>query len=94
MAKNTGATISQTVENMLALKVSEDRESLTGSTVRKVYTRKLRELADHLGVSEAYMPRKIQAGTWDSRDLDRLADFFGMWPEDFVPGRQDEEKTE
>lgn len=94
MTKNTGATISETVENLLALRVSEDRESLAGSTVRKVYTMKVRELAKHLGVSEAYMPRKIQAGTWDSRDLDRLADFFEMWPEDFVPGRQDEAKTE
>lgn len=94
MTKNTGATISETVENLLALRVSEDRESLAGSTVRKVYTMKVRELANHLGVSEAYMPRKIQAGTWDSKDLDRLADFFEMWPEDFVPGRQDEAKTE
>jgi hypothetical protein len=86
---STGATISQTVENLLAIRVSEDRESLAGSTVRKVYTKKLKELADHLGVSLAYLPRKIQAGTWDAREIDQLADFFEMWPGDFVPGPED-----
>jgi hypothetical protein len=90
---STGATISQTVENLLAIRVSEDRDSLAGSTVRKVYTKKLNELADYLGISGAYMPRKIQSGTWNSGELDRLADFFGMWPGDFVPGPEDE-KTE
>lgn len=88
--KSTGATISETVENLLAIRVSEDRDSLAGSTVRKVYTDKLRELAAHLNVSVAYLPRKIQAGTWDSRELDKLADFFQMWPGDFVPGPEDE----
>ncbi len=87
---STGATISRTVENLLALQVSEDRESLAGSTVRKVYSKKLGELADHLGVSSAYLPRKIQAGTWDAKELDQLATFFDMWPGDFVPGPEDE----
>jgi len=89
--KSTGATISETVENLLAIRVSEDRDSLAGSTVRKVYAKKLKDLASHLGVSVAYLPRKIQAGTWDSRELDQLADFFEMWPGDFVPGPGDAE---
>ncbi|AXH66245.1 helix-turn-helix DNA binding domain protein [Streptomyces phage Satis] len=88
--KSTGETISQTVENLLAIRVSEDRESLAGSTVRKVYTKKLSELADHLGVSDAYLPRKIKAGSWDAKEIDQLADFFEMWPGDFVPGPGDE----
>lgn len=87
---STGATISQTVENLLAIQVSEDRDSLAGSTVRKVYTKKLRELAEHLGVSPDYMPRKLKAGTWDAGELDQLAEFFDMWPGDFVPGQEDE----
>lgn len=91
--KNTGATISETVENLLAIQVSEDRDSLAGSTVRKVYAKKLSDLASHLGVSTEYLPRKIKTGTWDSRELDKLADFFEMWPGDFVPGPEDE-KTE
>jgi len=86
----TGATISQTVENLLAIQVSEDRDGLAGSTVRKVYTKKLNELAAHLGVTPEYMPRKLKAGTWDADELDQLADFFGMWPGDFVPGQEDE----
>jgi hypothetical protein len=93
LMQSTGATISQTVENLLAIRVSEDRDGLAGSTVRKVYTEKLKELAKHLGVSEAYLPRKIQAGTWDAKELDQLAEFFEMWPGDFVPGPEDE-KTE
>jgi hypothetical protein len=32
------------------------------------------------------MPRKIQANTWTSGDLDCLASFFRMNPSDFVPG--------
>lgn len=87
---STGATISQTVENLLALQVSEDRDSLAGSTVRRVYTQKLTELADHLGVSRDYMPRKLKSGTWDAKELDQLAKFFNMWPGDFVPGPEDE----
>jgi|EndMetStandDraft_7_1072992.scaffolds.fasta_scaffold2454354_1 hypothetical protein len=90
---STGATISRTVENLLAIMVSEDRDRLAGSTVRKVYSEKLKALATHLGVSEAYLPRKIQAGTWDAKELDQLAEFFEMWPGDFVPGPEDE-KTE
>ncbi|MCP9209694.1 hypothetical protein [Streptomyces cucumeris] len=92
--KKTGQTISETVQNLLAIMVSEDRESLSKGTVRQVYSKKLRELAKHLGVSEPYMPRKILSGTWDADDLDKLADFFGTWPIEFVPGPHDEEKTE
>lgn len=91
---STGATISQTVENLLAQLVMEDRESLAGSTVRKVYSKKLKALADHLGISVAYLPRKIQAGTWDAREIDQLAEFFGMWPDEFVPGPEDEKTLE
>lgn len=91
--KSTGETISETVENLLAIRVSEDRESLAGSTVRKVYTKKLGELADHLGISGAYLPRKIKSGAWDAKEIDQLAEFFDMWPGDFVPGPEDE-KTE
>lgn len=91
---NTGATISQTVENLLAQLVSEDRESLVGSTVRKVYSKKLRNLADHLGISVAYLPRKIKAGTWGADDIDRLAEFFEMWPVEFVPGPEDDKNPE
>lgn len=90
---STGETVSQTVLNLLAIAVSEDRETLAGSTVHKVYAEKLRSLADHLGVSHAYMPRKLKAGTWTVDDLDRLAEYFGMWPVEFVPGPNDE-KTE
>ncbi len=90
---STGATISQTVENLLAIKVSEDRDGLARGTVRKVYSEKLEELAKHLGVSKDYLPRKIQAETWDAKELDQLAEFFNMWPGDFVPGPEDE-KTE
>jgi hypothetical protein len=88
--KSCGETISETVKNLLAIQVSEDRENLAKSTVRKVYTKKLKDLADYLGVSGAYMPRKLEAGTWDARELDKLADFFQMWPGDFVPGPEDE----
>ncbi len=88
--KSTGATISETVENMLAVQVSEDRDSLSGSTVRRVYTKKLGALAQHLGISRAYLPRKIQSGTWNAWEIDQLADFFNMWPGDFLPGPEDE----
>lgn len=88
---STGATISRTVENLLAIMVSEDRDRLAESTVRKVYSEKLKALAKHLGVSDAYLPRKIQAGTWDAKELDQLAEFFEMWPGDFVPGPGDAE---
>lgn len=91
---STGATISQTVENLLAQLVSEDRESLVGSTVRKVYSKKMGELADHLGISVAYLPRKIQAGTWDAKEIDKLSDFFEMWPVEFVPGPGDAKSLE
>lgn len=91
---STGATISQTVENLLAQMVSEDRDSLTGSTVSKVYSEKRKSLADHLGISAAYLPRKIQAGTWDAREIDQLAEFFEMWPVEFVPGPEDDKNPE
>lgn len=91
--KNTGLTVSATVNNLLGVAVSEDRQNLPEAGVRAVYREKLQELATYLGVSYAYMPRKLKAGTWTTGDLDRLADFFDMWPVDFVPGPEDE-KTE
>lgn len=91
--QTTGETVSQTVRNLLAIAVSEDSEILAGSTVHAVYSKKLNALADHLGVSHAYMPRKLKAGTWTVEDLDKLSKYFGMWPVDFVPG-PDDEKTE
>lgn len=91
--KSTGATISQTVENMLALQVSEDRDGLAVSNTRRVYSQKLTNLAKHLGVTEEYMPRKLKSGTWNADEIDQLAEYFQMWPQDFVPGPEDE-KTE
>lgn len=92
--QSSGETVSQTVRNLLAIAVSEDREALAaGHTVNALYSQKLRELADHLGVTHAYMPRKLKDGTWDMRDLDKLAEYFGTWPVEFVPGPHDE-KTE
>ena len=90
---STGATNSRTVENLLAIMVREHRDRLAGSTVPKVYSENLKALAKHLGVSEAYLPRNIQEGTWDAKELDQIAEFFEMWPGDFVPGPEDE-KTE
>lgn len=88
--RSTGQTISQTVENMLADAVSEDREALAHHTVRQVYSAKLNALADFLGVSRPYMPRKIKSGTWSPEDLDKLAIYFGRYPMDFVPGPNDD----
>jgi hypothetical protein len=88
--KTTGETVSATVNNMLAVEVSEDRGNLPDVGVRAVYRKKLQELARHLGVSYAYMPRKLKSGTWTMDDLDGLANFFKMWPADFVPGPEDE----
>lgn len=90
MRRTTGQTISQTVENMLADAVSEDREALANHTVRQVYSQKLNALADYLGVSRPYMPRKIKSGTWSPEDLDRLAIYFQRYPMDFVPGPNDD----
>lgn len=89
--KSTAETISQTVRALLADSVSEDRDNLlAGKTVRQVYTLKLKDLAHHLGVTDAYMPRKIQSGNWSMADLDKLSEYFKMWPADFVPGPSDE----
>lgn len=88
--RSTGKIISQTVETMLADAVSEDREALSSSTVRQIYSKKLTDLADFLGVSHPYMPRKIKSGTWSSDDLDRLAIFFHVYPDEFVPGPNDD----
>lgn len=88
--QSTGETISTTVKNLLAIQVSEDRDALAEATIRQVYSRKLRELAGHLGVSYEYLPRKMDAGRWDSKEIDLLASFFGVFPMDFVPGPGDE----
>ena len=88
--RSTGQIISQTVQNLLADAVSEDREALVTKTPRQVYTQKLNELADFLHVSRPYMPRKIKAGTWSSEDLDRLAIWFNLLPMEFVPGPDDD----
>lgn len=88
--KSTGKTVSETVNNLLGIAVSEDRRTLPDVGVRAVYREKLQELAKHLGVSYAYMPRKLKSGTWTVDDLDKLADFFNMWPMDFVPGSMDQ----
>lgn len=90
MSRSTGEIISQTVRSLLADAVSEERDALAVNTPRQVYTRKQNELADFLGVSRPYLPRKIEAGTWTSRDLDRLATFFDLCPMDFVPGPDDD----
>lgn len=88
--RSTGQIISQTVENLLADAVSEDREALAHQTVRQVYSAKLNALADFLGVSRPYMPRKIKSGTWSPEDLDKLAIYFQRYPMDFVPGPDDD----
>lgn len=88
---NTGEVVSQTVRALLADAVSEDRASLlAGKTVNQIYSMRLKDLAHRLGVTEAYMPRKIQAGAWTIRDLDVLAEYFGVYPADLVPGPSDE----
>jgi hypothetical protein len=89
--RSTGQIISQTVESLLATAVSEDRDALAeGLTLRKIYSQKLRDLADYLGVSYPYMPRKIKSGSWDAVDIDKLAIYFHCYPQDFVPGPNDD----
>ena len=88
--RTTGQIISQTVENLLADAVREDREALADSSFRRVYTAKLNELADVLDVSRPYMPRKIKAGTWSAQDIDRIALHFKVLPVDLVPGPDDD----
>lgn len=44
------------------------------------------QLAVNLGVSSAYMPRKISEGRWTVDELDTLAEIFDVQPEDFVRG--------
>lgn len=89
--RSTGQIISQTVESLLATAVSEDRDALAqGMTSRKIYSQKLQQLADYLGVSYPYMPRKIKSGSWDAGDIDRLAIYFNCYPQDFVPGPNDD----
>ncbi|MFE0472483.1 helix-turn-helix domain-containing protein [Streptomyces sp. NPDC058947] len=88
--RSTGKIISQTVKNLLADAVSEDRDALAVSRhPRRVYTQKQDELADYMGISRPYMPRKIDAGTWSADDLDKLARYFNKYPMDFVPGPND-----
>jgi hypothetical protein len=89
--RSTGSIISQTVKNLLADAVSEDRDALAKSTPNKVYSQKQNALADYMGISRPYMPRKILAGTWDAEDLDKLAAYFKKYPMDFVPGPDDED---
>jgi hypothetical protein len=88
--RTTGDVISQTVKNLLMEAVREDQDALIVSTPTKEYNRKVHDLADFLGVSRPYMPRKIQSGSWSARDLDRLAIYFRKYPQDFVPGPHDE----
>lgn len=88
--RSTGQIISQTVKNLLAEAVSEDRDALATRSPRKVYTEKQDALADFMGVSRPYMPRKIEAGTWDAVDLDKLASYFHLYPVDFVPCSNDD----
>jgi hypothetical protein len=89
--RSTGDIISQTVKNLLADAVSEDRDALaTSRNPRRLYTEKQNELADFMGVSRPYMPRKIDAGTWSAEDLDKLATYFHKYPMDFVPGPNDD----
>lgn len=91
--RSTAETISQTVRNMLAIMVSEDRDKLRNNTPRQVYSLRLKDLARHLNVTATYMPRKIKDAVWTIEDLDRLASYFDLYPADFVPGPGDE-KTE
>lgn len=88
--RSTGEIISQTVYNLLMEAVRDDQEALTTSTPVRIYNQKLRELADFMKVSRPYMPRKVQAGTWDANDLDKLAMYFNKYPMDFVPGPHDD----
>lgn len=92
-SKNIGATISRTVKNLLARQVSEDGKGLAGATVNKLYSKNLDLLAKYLGVSQAYLPRKIDAGVWNASELDDLSEFFDMWPGTFVSGPE-KKKTE
>lgn len=93
----TGRAISEKVETLLATLVSEaltdenvddgDRDGVGEGTVGSIYTQKLNELAGYLYLTPNYLPRKIKSGKWDAGDLDKLADYFDMWPGDFVPSR-------
>jgi|SRR5690606_574778 len=87
---STGSIISQTVKNLLADAVSEDRDALAENTPNRVYSQKQDALADYMGISRPYLPRKIKAGSWDANDLDKLASYFNKYPMDFVPGPNDE----
>lgn len=89
--RSTGSIISQTVKTLLADLVREDPDALAKSTPNKVYTQKQNALADYMGISRPYMPRKILAGTWDAEDLDKLATYFRKYPMDFVPGPNDKD---
>ena len=86
--QSTGETVSKTVEGLLFAEVTED--ALSKYEVDIAYRKRLIDLAKHLGVSKAYMPRKIASGVWTTKDIDKLAEFFNMWPIDFVPGPGDE----
>lgn len=88
--RSTGDVISHTVKNLLMDRVKDDQAALSTSTPIRIYNQKVRELADFLGVSQPYMPRKIKSGSWDSHDLDRLSIYFDMFPQDFVPGPHDQ----
>jgi hypothetical protein len=88
---STAETISASVRNLLTLAMSEDDDRLT-TPPNKLYSRKVKELAAKLGVSEPYMFRKIKDSTWTIGDLDRLAEYFGVHPADLVPGPHDGEE--
>lgn len=88
--RSTGEIISQTVRNLLARAVSQDLDALAQGDPKRVYSQKLNELADHLGVSHPYMPRKVKSGTWSAEDIDRLAAWFDIYPQDLVPGPHDD----
>lgn len=87
----SGEIISETVENLIADAISETRRNQRGgkSNVRQLYTEMLNELADFLGVTHTYMPRKMKEGIWSSRDLDRLAVYFDKYPGEFLPDETD-----
>lgn len=47
-----------------------------------------RELAEHLGISQAALSRRMSgANPWDLDELDRLASLFGMDARDLIPER-------
>lgn len=71
----TRNTISRSVRNLM----------------RKSGFRSAGELAEAMGVSSEYMPRKLNEGRWSVDDVDQLAEVFGVTPSEIITGKSSRE---